>query len=129
MTLFLRIENAAIALAALIGLYLTGASWWLFAALILAPDLSFAAYLAGPRIGAIGYNMLHSWIGPAILLAASAALGNQTLVAVALVWLAHIGFDRAAGYGLKHFSNFKDTHLGRIGVAARPARHGGQRVK
>src|SRR6187431_1600774 len=78
MTLLLRIENAAIALAALVGFYLTGASWWLFAALILAPDLSFAAYLAGPRIGAIGYNMLHSWIGPALLLAASAALGNQT---------------------------------------------------
>ncbi len=115
MTLFLRIENAAIALAALIGFQLTGASWWLFAALILAPDLSFAAYLAGPRIGAIGYNVLHSWIGPALLLAGGAALGSQTFMAVALVWLAHIGVDRAAGYGLKHFSGFKDTHLGRIG--------------
>jgi Domain of unknown function (DUF4260) len=121
MTLFLRIENAAVALAALIGFYLTGASWWLFAALILAPDLSFAAYLAGPRIGAIGYNMLHSWIAPALLIAASAALRNQTLVAVALVWLVHIGFDRAAGYGLKHFSGFHDTHLGRIGGGKRKA--------
>ena len=115
MTLLLRIENAAIALAALAGFHLTGESWWLFAALILAPDLSFAAYLAGPRIGAIGYNMLHSWIGPALLLSGSAALGNQTFMAVALVWLAHIGFDRAAGYGLKHFTGFHDTHLGRIG--------------
>ena len=119
MSLFLRIENAAIALAGLAGFYLTGASWWLFLALILAPDLSFAAYLAGPRIGAIVYNSLHSWIGPALLLSGSAALGNQTFVAVALVWLVHIGADRAAGYGLKHFSGFKDTHLGRIGGKAK----------
>jgi Domain of unknown function (DUF4260) len=115
MTLFLRIENAAIALAALAGFYLTGASWWLFAALILAPDLSFAAYLAGPRTGAVAYNALHSWTGPVLLLATGAALGNQTCMAVSLVWLVHIGIDRAAGYGLKYFSGFKDTHLGPIG--------------
>jgi hypothetical protein len=115
MTLFLRMEFVAIFLAALIGFHLTGASWWLFAALILAPDISFAAYLLGPKAGAIGYNALHSWIGPVLLLTGSAVLVNGTFTAVALVWLAHIGFDRAAGYGLKHFTGFHDTHLGRIG--------------
>jgi hypothetical protein len=115
MTLFLRMENVAIFLAALIGFHLTGASWWLFAALILAPDISFAAYLLGPKAGAIGYNALHSWIGPVLLLTGSAVLVHGTFTAVALVWLAHIGFDRAAGYGLKHFTGFHDTHLGRIG--------------
>jgi hypothetical protein len=29
--------------------------------------------------------------------------------------VAHIGLDRALGYGLKHESGFSDTHLGRIG--------------
>jgi len=29
----------------------------------------------------------------------------------ALIWLAHIGFDRALGFGLKYPTHFKDTHL------------------
>jgi hypothetical protein len=29
----------------------------------------------------------------------------------ALIWLAHIGIDRALGYGLKYPTFFKDTHL------------------
>ena len=48
----LRLESAALAALA-IGLYWHGgASWWLFAALILAPDLSFIGYLRGPKVGA-----------------------------------------------------------------------------
>jgi hypothetical protein len=38
---------------------------------------------------------------------------------VALIWLAHIGFDRALGYGLKYKAGFGFTHLGRIGPAAK----------
>ncbi|MCS4316879.1 hypothetical protein M2407_001178 [Serratia sp. BIGb0234] len=33
----------------------------------------------------------------------------------ALIWGAHIGFDRALGYGLKYASGFADTHLGGLG--------------
>ena len=43
--LLLRIEGAALALAALYAYHRIGASWWLFAALILVPDVSFAGYL------------------------------------------------------------------------------------
>ena len=32
-----------------------------------------------------------------------------------MIWLAHIGFDRALGYGLKYSAGFGFTHLGRIG--------------
>src|SRR5260221_8123551 len=32
-----------------------GGSWWIYAILFLVPDLSFAAYLWGPRLGAIIY--------------------------------------------------------------------------
>ena len=35
-----------------------------------------------------------------------------------MIWLAHIGFDRALGYGLKYASGFGFTHLGRIGKAS-----------
>ena len=35
----------------------------------------------------------------------------EVAVRVGLIWLAHIGIDRAIGYGLKHPTGFKDTHL------------------
>ena len=93
-----------------------GGSWLVFAVLFFAPDASFAGYLAGPRIGTALYNVGHSYVGPLILAAAwlSAGVG----LPFALVWAAHIGFDRALGYGLKYPSAFGDTHLGRIGQLA-----------
>jgi hypothetical protein len=30
------------------------------------------------------------------------------------VWIAHIGFDRLLGYGLKYDTAFKDTHPGKV---------------
>jgi hypothetical protein len=35
-------------------------------------------------------------------------------VQIGLIWTAHIGVDRAIGYGLKYRSGFKDTHLQRV---------------
>ena len=100
----------------------SGAPWWLFAVLFLAPDLSFLAYLAGPRLGAVGYNALHATIGPLLLLLLSSSLVIHWPLAepLALIWLAHIGIDRALGYGLKYTSGFGLTHLGRIGSARSP---------
>ena len=115
MTALLRLENAALAALA-IGLYWHGgASWLLFALLFLAPDITFVAYLRGPKFGAIVYNAAHSWVGPVLTGAAGWLFDQPLVVSVALIWAAHIGFDRALGYGLKHQSGFSDTHLGRIG--------------
>lgn len=111
----LRLENLALAVLATCAYWHSGASWWLFAILFLAPDLSFAFYLRGPKVGAIGYNVFHSWIGPVLLGVAGWFWPQPLLVSVALIWAAHIGFDRALGYGLKRQSGFSDTHLGRIG--------------
>jgi hypothetical protein len=113
----LRAEGVALALAA-VALYAAGGhSWALFAALFLAPDLSFAAFLTGRRIGAAVYNILHSTV-PALALAALGwSLAWPVGLAIALIWLAHVGFDRALGYGFKYGSGFSDTHLGRIGRA------------
>ena len=111
--LWLRLEGFAV-LALSTYLYAqAGGGWWMFAFLFFVPDVSFAGYLAGPRAGAVIYNIAHSYLGPVVLAAAAlAGVGNLTL---ALIWAAHIGFDRAMGYGLKYPSAFADTHLGRIG--------------
>ena len=118
MTKLLRIEHAAMALAALVAYHLSGGSWWLFALLILAPDLSMLGYLGGPRFGAWCYNAVHGWIAPAALWFAALTLSSPLLTQLALILAVHIAIDRALGYGLKHESGFQDTHLGRIGKAA-----------
>jgi hypothetical protein len=117
MTALLRLEHAAMALAALVAYQLTGASWWLFAALILVPDLSMLGYLAGPRMGALCYNAVHSWIAPVVLWLVALAGGWPPLTHLALILAAHIAIDRMLGYGLKRTSGFQDTHLGTIGRA------------
>ena len=40
--------------------------------------------------------------------------GGDLAVQVALIWVAHIGVDRALGYGLKYPTGFADTHLQRV---------------
>src|SRR5665647_1368108 len=92
-----------------------GGSWWVYALLFLAPDLSFAAYLAGPRVGAIVYNAAHSNLAPMSLMTTGLALTSPLTLSIATIWLAHIGIDRALGYGLKYSAGFTYTHLGRIG--------------
>ena len=113
--LLLRIEGLAL-LAGAVALYsVSGGSWLLFEALLLVPDLTFAGYLAGPRLGAACYNAAHTTLPPIALGVAGVFLASQTAVAIALIWLAHIGIDRALGYGLKYDAGFAFTHLGRIG--------------
>jgi Domain of unknown function (DUF4260) len=113
--LLLRLEGSALFVLATLAFAHTGASWWLYAVLFLSPDLSFAGYLAGPRLGAVAYNALHSTLGPAVLAGLGLFLESSMLLGIAAIWAAHIGFDRMLGYGLKYTSGFNDTHLGRIG--------------
>ncbi len=119
--LLLRAEGAALFLAAVSGYSWTGHSWWILAALILAPDLSMLAYLVRPGIGALVYNAAHSTVGPLLLLCLAAASGTSLGSALALIWLAHVGFDRALGYGLKYGGGFHRTHLGPVGAARHPS--------
>jgi len=117
----LRLEGLAVCAAALALYAHAGFSWPLFALLILAPDLAMLAYLAGPRAGATAYNAAHSYV-PALALTLAGFsgflgfLGGAPVAAAGgLIWIAHIGADRALGYGLKYPTGFRDTHLGRIG--------------
>ena len=108
----LRLEGAAVLAVAAWAFSSTGASWWLFVGLLLAPDLSVVGFARGPRFGAAMYNVGHTYAAPA-LLALMAPLWSFALP-VALVWAAHIGMDRMLGYGLKLPTGFKDTHLGTL---------------
>ena len=116
--IMLRLEGLAL-FAGMMLLYAHwGASWWLFALLFLAPDLSFIGYLAGPKIGAPVYNAVHTTIAPVALMVLGFALTAPLALSIATIWLAHIGIDRSLGYGLKYSAGFAFTHLGRIGKVA-----------
>jgi hypothetical protein len=119
MKLLLRAEGAALAAASLLVFHALDISWWMFAVLVLAPDLAFVFYLFGSRAGAIAYNIMHSTIGPIFLGALGWWMGldilGTILAGCAAIWMAHVGFDRMVGYGLKYASSFHDTHLGKIG--------------
>jgi uncharacterized protein DUF4260 len=115
--ILLRLEGVALAAGAVYMYHRVGANWWLFAALILAPDLSMLAYFAGSRPGAIAYNAVHITLGPVICAGLGFFLPSFDLLSIALIWAAHIGADRALGYGLKYAAGFSFTHLGRIGGA------------
>lgn len=111
----LRIEGAALFVAAIAAYAFLGQGWLLFVVLILVPDISMLGYLAGPRVGAFSYNAAHVTAVPLLLVVVAYLTEMSLAVAIGLIWLAHIGIDRALGYGLKFASDFRDTHLGRIG--------------
>ena len=110
----LRLEGLAVLAAATTLYFLSGGIWWVYLLLLFVPDLSFIGYAAGNRTGAIIYNLCHSYVVPLPMALAGHVLGNEILVQIALIHLAHIGFDRTLGYGLKYASGFKHTHLGTL---------------
>jgi hypothetical protein len=110
----LRLEGAAV-LGAAIALYAhAGWSWLAFLLLFLAPDISLLAYVAGPRAGTVVYDLVHFAALPIGLGAAGVVSGSEVPVQVALIWLGHIGIDRALGYGLKYPAAFRDSHMQRV---------------
>ena len=112
----LRLEGLALAAVTALLYARTGVSWWLFAAVWLAPDLSMLGYLAGACRGARVYNGIHNYIGPVALgLCAYLLRANVAAIAVALIWANHIAVDRMLGFGLKYGEGFSYTHLGRVG--------------
>ncbi len=112
--LLLRLEGLALAVAAVTLFVEQDYSWLLLAVLVLAPDIAFLGYLAGPVTGAAAYNLLHTLAGPFILAAASLLADWRLGLALAAIWGLHIGVDRMIGYGLKYPTGFKDTHLQRV---------------
>lgn len=109
-SVLLRLEGATILAASVFVYRQTHPAWILFGLLFLAPDLFMLGYLVSVRVGASAYNFAHTLFMPALLFAIGLLTGKP-LIALALIWAAHIGFDRLLGYGLKYPTRFNDTHL------------------
>jgi hypothetical protein len=119
--ILLRLEGLTLFAGMTLLYWVWAGYWWVYGILFLVPDISFAAYLAGPRVGAIVYNAAHSYMAPMTLMVTGFALASPLTLSIAMIWLAHIGIDRALGYGLKYSAGFGFTHLGRIGKDAKTA--------
>jgi|CXWL01.1.fsa_nt_gi hypothetical protein len=116
--LVLRLEGLGVLCAAAVAYSALGLGWKTFALFFLTPDLSFLGYLAGPKVGAVCYNVAHSYLGALVCFVASFVFSAPMLLCAGIIGCAHIGFDRALGYGLKYSEGFALTHLGRIGRSA-----------
>ena len=107
----LHLEGACIFALTLV-LYRAGHfHWWLFALLLLTPDLFMVGYVVNPKIGSAFYNLVHTSALPILLLGVAIVAPLPTLEPYALIWLAHIGMDRMLGFGLKYPTQFRDTHF------------------
>ena len=102
----------------LFGIYLFNQldyAWWWFLVLILAPDLSMIGYVFGNRSGAFLYNLFHHKAIAIALYLAGIYSSNNLIQLTGIILFAHSSIDRMMGYGLKHETGFKFTHLGEIG--------------
>lgn len=108
---WLQTEAATELLAAVLLFRQTHQTWWLLA-LILLPDVAMLGYAAGTTLGAACYNLAHSQTAPILLCLAALEWHHPLVLALGLLWFAHIGLDRALAFGLKYDTDFQHTHLG-----------------
>lgn len=92
-----------------------GGPWLALVPLLLVPDVSMMGYLRGPQVGALIYNLGHTYAVGLSTLGVGLATNVNVVALSGAVLIAHAGADRALGYGLKLPTSFQDTHLGRIG--------------
>lgn len=116
----LRLEGICVLAAAIFFYPAPDFGWGCFALFFLAPDLSLLGYAFGSRVGAVAYNAAHSYAGAIVCLVAGFLFALPVFSCAGVIWCAHIGFDRALGYGLKYPGDFNMTHLGRIGFQSDP---------
>ena len=114
-TRILKSEGLVFFLSAVLAYSFVGASWVIFVLLLLVPDVFMLGYAKNSKLGAIVYNIGHTYVTPFLLLCLFLFLQKMILVPIAIIWIAHISMDRMLGFGLKFDTDFKDTHLGRIG--------------
>jgi hypothetical protein len=88
--------------------------WGLFLFFLLLPDISMLGYLINVKIGALFYNLFHTYVTSTLPLVWGIITHSDLSIIVGLIWTAHIGMDRLLGYGLKYPTHFKDTHFLKI---------------
>lgn len=112
--IWLRLEGLVLLISTIVLFSGQNQKWWLYPALLLVPDIFMLGYLRNNSVGAFFYNLGHSYFLPVIVIYTGWQLQNSLSIAIGLIWLGHIGWDRFFGYGLKYDSGFKVTHLGSL---------------
>ncbi|MFC7063415.1 DUF4260 domain-containing protein [Halobacillus seohaensis] len=112
--IMLHIEGLAVLVLSIYFYWFNEYSWVMFVIFLLAPDISMLGYLLNSKVGAKCYNIFHTYSLSITIILVGLLLSNQLVLAIGLIWSAHIGMDRVMGYGLKYSTNFKDTHLNRV---------------
>lgn len=116
--MLLHIEGAVVMfVCAYLIFFHLGHSWWLLPVFVLGPDVSMVGYFANPRVGAILYNIAHTYAVAVPIALVGLITSAPVLLLCGLILTGHIGMDRMFGYGLKYATAFKDTHFQRL---ARP---------
>lgn len=114
MSKIMRLEGFIVFLLAIGFYYVNDFSWVIFIVFLLAPDIGMIGYTINNAIGAYIYNIFHTYSFPLVLIGVSILMNVDIFLLIGLIWSAHIGMDRALGYGLKYRTGFKVTHLGKL---------------
>ena len=111
---YLQIDGLVLFIAMIVLFAPTHQRWWVFPALLFVPDIFMLGYLMNARLGALLYNVGHSYLAPTVTVLAGWRASSLLTMAIGIIWLGHVGLDRFLGYGLKYDNNFKTTHLGSL---------------
>ncbi|MGX7243831.1 DUF4260 family protein [Enterococcus quebecensis] len=107
----LQLENGILFLLTLTLFIYFGFPVFYFFLFLLLPDITMVGYLSNPSLGAKIYNLGHNLVFPVLLIFIYLPTQTTLLLAISLVWCAHIFIDRILGYGLKYPDTFKHTHI------------------
>lgn len=110
----LKLEEAAMFGGSIYAFSLLGYSWWVYAALILTPDIGMLGYLVNKKVGAITYNIFHHKALAICVAALGLLVGSTPILLAGIILFGHAAMDRMMGYGLKFYTGFKNTHLGEL---------------
>ena len=89
--------------------------WGWFVPIWFSIDLFMIGYIHNKKTGAYTYNLGHTYVVPFVLWIAGFMSETDWILGLSLIWMSHVGLDRALGYGLKLDKGFQHTHLGKIG--------------
>lgn len=97
-----KLEGLAIFLASVYFYNITSGNWVLFIALILVPDLAMLGFLRSRAFGSMTYNLVHNYAIGLAKVFLGIFIGNNFVVSLGIILLAHVGMDRFLGFGLKN---------------------------
>ena len=111
----LKLEEFALFVFGIVLFSKTSYAWWVFPALLLAPDIGMLGYFINSKVGALTYNLFHHKGIAVGFLIFGLFFELQWATLIGIILFSHSAFDRMLGYGLKYSDGFKNTHLGHIG--------------